>query len=104
MSWDSILGQEFAKRVLQARLADGRVAPAYLLAGPDGVGKRLLALAMAKALNCTAPSSRPPGSPPTRVVAGCDACSTCGQIGRGTHPDVHVLTPAASSDHRCIRP
>ena len=88
MSWDAVLGQEFAKRVLQAHLADGRVAHAYLLAGPDGVGKRLMALEMAKALNCVASSSRP-----------CDACPTCVQIGRRTYPDVHVLSPVASSDH-----
>ena len=87
MSWDSILGQEVATRVLRAHLADGRVAPAYLLAGPDGVGKRLVALAMAKSLNCTASGPRP-----------CDACPTCVQIGRGTHPDVHVLSPAGASE------
>ena len=110
MAWDAVLGQEFAKRVLQAHLADGRVASAYLLAGPDGVGKRLVALEMAKALNCTASGSRPPGPPAAGVarpgdserragVAGCDVCSTCLQINRGTHPDVHMLSPVASSDH-----
>ena len=87
MSWDKILGQAFATRVLQAHLADERVAHAYLLAGPDGTGKRLVALEMAKALNCTAPGSHP-----------CDVCPTCVQIGRGTHPDVHVLSPVGSSD------
>ena len=98
MAWDAILGQEFAKRILQAHLADGRVAHAYLLAGPDGVGKRLVALEMAKALNCAASGSRPPGSPSTRAMAGCDACSTCLQINRGGHPDVHVLSPAGASE------
>ena len=87
MSWDSILGQAFAKRVLQGHLADGRVAHAYLLAGPDGTGKRLVALEMAKALNCTASGPHP-----------CDVCPTCVQIGRGTHPDVHTLSPVAPSE------
>ncbi|MBI2495566.1 MAG: DNA polymerase III subunit delta' [Candidatus Omnitrophica bacterium] len=87
MSWDDILGQDRAKRVLQVHLADGRVANGYLLVGPEGVGKRRLAIEMAKALNCTAGGSRP-----------CDDCPTCRQIIRSTHPDVHFLVPGGPAD------
>ena len=86
MAWTDIIGHEFAKRLLQAHLAEGTVAGAYLFAGPDGVGKRRLALEMVKALNCAAPGGRP-----------CDACPACRQIGRGVHPDVHALTPGGAS-------
>ena len=87
MSWDAIVGQDVAKQQLQTHLASGRVANGYLLAGPDGVGKRQLALEMAKALNCTAEEARP-----------CDACRTCVQIAKGTHPDVHLLSPGGASE------
>jgi len=87
MAWDDVWGQEFAKRVLQTHLADACVANAYLLVGPEGIGKRRLALEMAKALNCTAVGSRP-----------CDRCSTCAQILRGSHPDVHLLVPGGASE------
>jgi len=87
MAWSDILGQELAKRILQSHLARRRVPNAYLLAGPDGVGKRRLALEMAKALNCSAVEGRP-----------CDACRPCAQIGRGVHPDVHAVIRGGASD------
>ena len=87
MAWNDILNQELIKRVFQSHLASGRVPNAYLLAGPEGVGKRRLALEMAKALNCSAAGERP-----------CDTCRMCGQIIRGTHPDVHQVSPGGASD------
>ncbi len=87
MAWDTIQGHEFVKRMWQRHLADGRIANAYLLAGPEGVGKRRLALELAKALNCTAESSRP-----------CDICPCCTTIDRQTHPDVHHLMPGGASE------
>lgn len=86
MGWDDIKGQELAKRVLLEHLAAGTVANAYLLAGPDGVGKRLLAHEMAKALNCTGEGPRP-----------CGVCPSCGQIARQTHPDVHWVQPEGAA-------
>ena len=86
MSWDSILGHEFAKRYLRHQIDTGRLAQGVLLVGPEGIGKRRLALEVAKTLNCTAASGRP-----------CDACRTCSQIARGIHPDVHQLAPGGAS-------
>ena len=42
--FDDLLGQPRAVALLEAALAQGRLAPAYLFAGPDGVGRRLAAL------------------------------------------------------------
>ena len=39
-----LLGQPQARTLLTAALAQGRLAPAYLFAGPEGVGRRLAAL------------------------------------------------------------
>ncbi|MBI4343882.1 MAG: AAA family ATPase [Candidatus Omnitrophica bacterium] len=86
MAWDDILGHELVKRLWQAHLRDGRVAPAYLLVGPEGIGKRRLAVEMAKALNCAADGIIP-----------CDRCQSCRLISRQSHPDVHLLSPQGAS-------
>ena len=88
MAWDDVYGHDGAKRLLRAHLASHEVPGAYLLVGPEGVGKRKLALEMAKAFNCTAAESARP----------CDACPTCMQMGRGAHPDLHLLLPGGASD------
>ena len=87
MSWSEILGQDLAKRTLSAHLAAGTTAGAYLFAGPEGVGKRRLALELAEALNCTSDGSRP-----------CDTCLTCQHIAKGNHPDVHRVAPGGASN------
>jgi DNA polymerase-3 subunit delta' len=56
-----------------------RLAHAYLFAGPAGVGKRLFAQELAKALLCEA-------TPAGRLEA-CDRCPACLQVEAGTHPD-----------------
>jgi DNA polymerase-3 subunit delta' len=57
----------------------GRLAHAYLFTGPMGVGKRLFAVELAKALLCD-------NATPTSLQA-CDNCSSCIQVESGTHPD-----------------
>ena len=52
MGFDTFLGNPQAVRLVRGMLASGRLPGALLLAGPDGVGKKTLALMMAKALNC----------------------------------------------------
>ncbi|MFH1619111.1 MAG: hypothetical protein ABIG11_04330, partial [bacterium] len=55
MSFSSILGQERPIKFLKALLATGRIPPAMVFCGPEGVGKSLAAKEFAKALNCTGP-------------------------------------------------
>jgi DNA polymerase-3 subunit delta' len=52
MSFAQILGQETAIAVLQNALRRQRMPHAYVFAGNEGVGKKLTALTLAKALNC----------------------------------------------------
>ena len=91
MAWDEIHGHEVAKRLLRSDLAGGRVASAYLLIGPDGIGKRRLALELAMALNCVRQGD-----------ASCGHCGPCQQIARGVHPDVHVLAPGGAAQRISI--
>lgn len=75
----SIIGHERAVAVLERSLTEGRLAHAYLITGPADVGKRRLALDLAKAVNCT-------GSP-----APCSGCRACRRIEAGRHSDVEVI-------------
>jgi DNA polymerase-3 subunit delta' len=52
MGFESFLGNPKAVSAVRAMLASGRMPGALLFAGPEGVGKKTLALMLAKALNC----------------------------------------------------
>jgi DNA polymerase-3 subunit delta' len=82
MSWSRIRGQSAALSAFHAAFDRGRLGQAYLLVGPDGVGKRLFATELAKALLC----EKPPAA-----LAACDHCPACAQVTAGTHPDVLTL-------------
>jgi len=83
VAFSRILGQEQAVRIFSSVLRAGRLAHAYLLLGPPGVGKRLTADELAKAAMCENPQPD-----------ACDACGPCQRFGAGRHADVHVVAPA----------
>ena len=84
MRWEDVSGQERPVRLLRGALERGRVHHAYLLAGPEGVGKELLARTFAQAANCEVDDvcARP-----------CGSCQSCRGIERGNFPDVSFLMP-----------
>ena len=90
MSFRSVAGQQTAVAMLRADLARRRLPSAYLFAGPDGVGKRLLAMELAKALNCDAGGDD-----------ACDRCPTCLKTQRRNHPDVWWIEP--STPHETLK-
>jgi DNA polymerase-3 subunit delta' len=81
MNW-SLLGHEWAVELLSQHVAQGQVRHAYLLTGPQGVGRRTLALRLAQALNCPQPTA--PGQP-------CLKCATCQRIQKMVYPDLSVV-------------
>src|SRR6266545_3769041 len=82
MSWDRILGQDAAQHTLLTAIERGRLGQAYLLVGPEGVGKRLFAKELAKAFLCE--------KPPAQMTA-CDRCPACAQVEAESHPDLLFL-------------
>jgi DNA polymerase-3 subunit delta' len=84
MTFEQILGHERQKNILRRALNGGRLAHAYLFAGPEGVGKRLMALAVARVLFCA-------------KGTGCGECAACRKLDHRNHPDLHVLEADGSS-------
>ncbi len=83
MSWKRLRGHESLVEAFSHAWGRGRLAHAYLFTGPPGVGKRLFAGELAKALLCEA-------APAGRLQA-CDECSACALVQAGTHPDYFTL-------------
>ncbi len=77
-----IFGHTWAVDMLRQHIIQGNVRHAYLITGPQGIGRRTLALALAQALNCPQPLS--PGEP-------CQTCHTCRRIQEMVFPDLSVV-------------
>lgn len=80
MTFAQIVGHERQKEFLRRTLAHDRLAHAYLFEGPQGVGKRLTALALARAVFCA-------------EGTGCGECTPCRKIDHNNHPDLQILEP-----------
>lgn len=81
MSW-KIIGHNWAVELLKQHVRNGIQRHAYLITGPESVGRRTLALRFAQALNC--PETDVPGEP-------CLSCRTCKLLERMVHPDLAVV-------------
>ncbi len=80
-------GHTGAIRLLAGAISLGRASHAYLVSGPQQVGKRTLAIDIARAVNCT-PSTDLFGETPQPP---CGRCESCDRIARGLHADVRVI-------------
>ena len=83
-----VYGQDHILIQMEQSLKQGRLAHAYLLAGPPHVGKMALALSLAQSLNCL----DGPGAP-------CCECVQCTRIARGHHADVRVVGVGRSQEN-----
>jgi DNA polymerase-3 subunit delta' len=77
----TIIGHTPVITLLRQAVRRGRVPQSLLLAGPEGVGKHAIALALAQAVNCRSPSEGD----------ACGICSNCTRIARGQFSDVTVI-------------
>ncbi|MCD6291472.1 MAG: DNA polymerase III subunit gamma/tau [Anaerolineae bacterium] len=92
-TFEEIVGQEHVTRTLQNALREGRLAHAYLFAGPRGTGKTSTARILAKAVNCLAePEKRP-----------CNQCSICQAINEGRLLDLVEIDAASNTSVDDIR-
>jgi DNA polymerase III subunit delta' len=82
MGFESFVGNPQAVRTVRQMLANERVPGALIFSGPEGVGKKTLALMLAKALNCE-----------RRKAGGGDFCGECARCRK-----VDAMIAAARED------
>ncbi len=82
--FSEIKGQDKVCRGLSADLSAGQTDRSYLFCGPRGVGKTMVAMALAKARYCER--------------GGCGKCDDCvkveGLVKQGLHPTITLVAPA----------
>jgi DNA polymerase III delta' subunit len=83
VGFDDILGNGRVKKILRLSLQKNRLPNSLLFYGPQGVGKRRLAFALAAAVNCE-----------RRGDDACGECPTCLAISNGRFPDVQEIKPS----------
>ena len=83
MNW-SVLGHEWAIDLMKGDIGKQKLKHAYLITGPEGIGKLTLALRFAQAVNCQQPG---PDLDP------CMKCPSCMRINSLQHPDLHIVKP-----------
>lgn len=79
--FEQIIGHENIIQHLQNAIASNKVSHAYIFNGEEGMGKKLLASAFAKTLQCE-----------EKGIISCDRCKSCLQADSGNHPDIIYVT------------
>ena len=85
-TFEEVAGQQHIVKTIRNALTTGKIAHAYLFAGPRGTGKTTMAKLLAKALNCE-----------HGVGCQCNECKNCQAINEGSHPDVLEIDAASNN-------
>ena len=78
-----LAGHTHLRELLASAATRGTLPASLIFAGPEGVGKRMTAMALAQLVNCLAP----------RDGDACGVCASCARIARGLHADILVVEP-----------
>ncbi len=81
MSFSAIIGQDKPIGLLKTYIENSCLEGGYLFSGAEGIGKKMVALALARKLNCLESRSD-----------SCGQCGSCLKIDKNQHPDVHIIS------------
>ncbi len=105
LQFTDIVGQDEAIMRLQEAMRSHRAPHAYIFAGPEGVGRRTTAEALAATLLCH--NAAEVDSPEAlqragmdKIVQACGKCSDCRTVADGTHSDYHVIRKELAHYHQ----
>ncbi len=84
MNLSALRGNEKLKEQLSRQEQGRGLSHAYILSGPVGAGRHILARLLAAVMLCTSQRERP-----------CGQCGPCTKVLRSLHPDVSVITGPA---------
>ena len=82
MAFKDIVGNDRVKKIMCKALQREKVPNSILFCGQEGVGKKELALVLAKAMNCE-----------QKKDDACEICASCRAIHKGNFPDVLEIHP-----------
>src|SRR6266478_7112221 len=92
MGRSEIVGHQKQVEALRLALVTERLHHAYLFVGPEGVGKKTIALGLAKAVHCSA-----------AMGDFCGECADCARIHDRNHPDVRIIEVLAGKKEISIQ-
>ena len=89
LSFSRIVGHRRLTLLLSQAIRRDTLPPTLMFAGPPGVGKFVVARAVAAAVNCLSPLEDRAGLP----LDACGSCRSCDRMRRGVHVDLLPLEP-----------
>ncbi len=84
MPFRDIAGHRHLLDLIATAAARNTLPPSLIFSGPDGVGKRAAAIALAQLLNCPTPKG----------ADACGVCASCTRIARLVHADILLVRPS----------
>ncbi|MCA9048881.1 MAG: DNA polymerase III subunit delta' [Planctomycetaceae bacterium] len=88
--WDHLKGHTEQRELFRRSIQNGRLSHAYVLAGPEGIGKRLFARLMAQSIFCR--------EHPLEELNVCGECRVCRSFAANTWPDYIEVGPPAGKN------
>ena len=91
MTWQGIQGHDDVVERFRHALSAGKLASTFLFVGPEGIGKRTLALKLAQSMLCEERDEV--------ALAPCGTCPACRQVATLTHPDLYLVSKPADKSY-----
>lgn len=88
MSFNDIVGQERAIKILTKSLKENKISSSYIFVGREGTGKKLTAIEFTRAVNCLNLN---------KDLEACEDCQSCSEISKQRSPDLKIIEPIKNS-------